>query len=274
MMPDWGKKIILGCTTTIALMMVCEMMFRVFAPSQEDIYRGDTATVWYLKPKLNRLIEKAGHSFQLKTNDVGFRGDNAKDQGGWLFLGCSTTLGWGVENGEDFVSIIGDTLSVSVHNGGQPGWSTHQAVLGVGELPAWPFEKVFVGYGVRDAQLAAKEDRQRQPTPLVFSLRSVQVLQRLRPPSAPKKMTTARVSPAAFRDNLQAIQQHFSDSEVILYAFPQVQPKADYDKVISDLGGVVWPQMGREMFFPDDEIHLNKSGHRQLSSWFVERWGG
>ena len=272
MMPDWGKKSILGCTTTIVLLMVCEMAFRILFPKPNDIYIGDTATVWYLKPNLKHQVNKEQHSFLLQTNEFGFRGEEGSMEGGWLFLGCSTTLGWGVENGEDFVSIIGRQLGIPTHNGGQPGWSTHQAVLGLDHYPEWTFDKVFVGYGVRDAQLALQADRQSRPTPALFSLRVVQVLQRLRPTPPLKSPTIRRVSATDFRANLLRIREHFSASDVIFYPFPQIEKQISYDEVIADLGGVEAPQMGAELFFDFDQIHLNVAGHRQLSAWFVEQW--
>ena len=56
---------------------------------EEDIYVGDPAYFWKLKPNLNRRIDNGSHSFTFQTNSAGFRDDEWQDGGtmvvSWVF---------------------------------------------------------------------------------------------------------------------------------------------------------------------------------------------
>ena len=96
------QKLLLSLLISISLFGLIEL----FAWSQiaDDIYSGDPSYFWKLKPNLNRKLKNGSHPFHLQTNQVGFRDTSWDESERWLFLGCSTTLGWGLSN--PMVSLI------------------------------------------------------------------------------------------------------------------------------------------------------------------------
>jgi len=270
MMPLWLKKSLLGSISTIVFFVGCEIGVRFFFPQADNIYTGDAVYFWSLKPNLDRQVDKQGHSFRLQSNELGMRGRDVASEGNWLFLGCSTTMGWGVEDEEGFVYAIGERLQIPAINGGQPGWSTHQAILGLERFKNINVERVFIGFGVRDAQLSNRLDKNSRPVPWVFSLRLVQLAKQLRP-TVVKEPTINRVPVEDFTNNLGQIRDSFGEAKVQLYAFPQATPNSEYDAVIKESGGWIFPQFDKNLFFLDDPIHLNAAGHKHLTELFIAK---
>lgn len=83
-----------------------------------------------------------------------------------LFLGCSTTFGWGVGDTESYPAVVQELLrergreEVQVINGGQPGYTSFQGLWLFGEtLQRYRADLVVFAYIVQDARRAAYTDR-------------------------------------------------------------------------------------------------------------------
>lgn len=258
---------VLGC---------CELF--AWTQMRHNIYDGDSGYFWHLKPDLDQRIANGSHPFQLTTNSLGFRDTELTSKPVWLFLGCSTTLGWGVEQEDTFLHLlqqeVGDTIDVV--NAGQPGWSSVQVLHDIPRLQSLNPTRVIIGLGVRDAQRSFIEDKYATPTPWLFRRNLFLWLQQIKGQSAgnPSKGTveppTFRVLPDDFQQNLSTIIKAFPTAEVFLYQFPQVTYSADHALVLQKIGALQTPTFTTEDFFDDDPIHLNPQGHQQLANWLVD----
>lgn len=261
--------------------------FELFAWSQleDDIYTGDPAYFWKLKPNLNRRIENGPHPFTLRTNADGFRDEEWSNAERWLFLGCSTTLGWGVDYGDGFVRQLDLHFdAVDVMNGGQPGWSTQQVLHNIDEFTSFSPTKVFVGLGVRDAQVSDHADKDAQPSPWIATLHLFRWLKQIQTKSKPKgtegvglektvhqQSTEHRVSPTDFQSALTVIQRSFPEADVVFYQFPQQNFSPAHSAVLAEMKAWKPEPFEQGDFFPDDPIHLTTVGHQKLADWFVQR---
>ena len=279
---------LLGLLTAALLLLCVEGALWLLDLPAPGLYNGDPRTVWWLRPGLDHVqpFPPADRGvFRLQTNALGLRGAPPPDAGPWtLALGCSTTFGWGVEADQAWPALLSEHIGESVVNGGEPGWSTHQARLGLDRLlrDTPPPTRVLLGYIVRDAQGALRPDADSTPTPRWQRARLTRLLTaRLRPPSADAAAPpagaawpTARVPPAAYRENLQAILARLPPSaEVWLLAFPQPDAAslAPWRAVLDTLGPpVLAPTLPPEDFFAADPIHLTPEGNAALSTWLAE----
>ena len=114
---------------------------------------------------------ETGGSFAVSTDEQGLRSPlhnvdpGADDPFRILFLGCSTTFGWGVGNALTYPALVESTLhaqghdNVQVINGGQPGHTSFQGLwLYENIASAYKPDLVFFGYVVQDARKAAYSD--------------------------------------------------------------------------------------------------------------------
>lgn len=258
---------ILGC---------CE--FLAWTQMRHNIYDGDSGYFWHLKPNLDQQIANGSHPFQLTTNSLGFRDTELTSKPVWLFLGCSTTLGWGVEQEDTFLHLlqqeIGDTIDIV--NAGQPGWSSVQVLHDISRLQSLNPTLVVIGLGVRDAQRSFVEDKYATPTPWLFRRNIFQWLQQIKGQSAGNSSKgtveppTFRVLPDDFQQNLSMIVKAFPKADVLLYQFPQVTYSPDHALVLEEMDALQPPAFTAEAFFVDDPIHLNPQGHRQLANWLMD----
>ena len=233
--------------------------------------------------KFESANENGLHPFILQTNPDGFRDAPWDDRERWLFLGCSTTLGWGVDQRDGFVHLLDQHFpSVDVMNGGQPGWSTQQVLQNMEEFQSFSPTKVFVGLGVRDAQLSSRMDKDARPSPWIANLNVFKWLQQLKTraqkgentagaTSNENVMTVSRVSPDDFRASLLQIQDSFPEAEVTVYQFPQLDFARAHSVVLAEMGAWKTEPFDLSDFFEDDPIHLTVNGHKRLAGWFVER---
>ncbi len=83
-----------------------------------------------------------------------------------LFLGCSTTFGWGVDDQESYPAVLESIISerghedVQVINGGQPGYTSFQGLWFYKNIARrYRPDLVFFTYVVQDARKAAYTDR-------------------------------------------------------------------------------------------------------------------
>jgi hypothetical protein len=173
-----------------------------------------------------------------------------------------------VEAEQSWPAQLADLIGQPVINGGQPGWSSHQARLGAGRWLALRPSRVILGYMVRDAQLAPRPDREARAQHPLWGLSLSRALLGLRPAGPPATATAGqpRVSPEDYAQNLKALIAEAAPAEVWLLAFPMVEPARAWRESLEGLGPpVLSPELPREAFFPDDPIHLTAEGHARLA---------
>jgi lysophospholipase L1-like esterase len=114
---------------------------------------------------------ETGGSFAVTTDAQGLRAPlhsldpGANDPFRIMFLGCSTTFGWGVGDDETYAALVERSLreqghsEVEVINAGQPGHTSFQGLwLYQTVAAAYRPDLVFFGYTVQDARKAAYSD--------------------------------------------------------------------------------------------------------------------
>lgn len=231
------------------------------------LIEGDPAVVWWLRANLDRDVPFGDGSFHVTTNELGLRGDLPPAEGPWtLVLGCSTTFGWGVEVDKAWPARLAADLGEPVVNGGVPGWSTHQAVLGAGRYLDLEPTRVVLAYIVRDAQAARAPDARSRPTPLLLRTSLARLLAGARPATQqPPAGDTTRVPPDAYAANLRILVRMAAPAQVVLMAFPQRQPATAWVDAMKSVGPTLDVSLASGDFFPEDPIHLTAAGHRHLA---------
>lgn len=266
-----------GVLVALAVLGLLELGLRAVGIPDPGLYAGDPSHLWWLRPGLDREVPgpESGTSFRVRTNELGLRGSPPPSEGPWtLALGCSTTFGWGVDEHQAWPAVLADLLGQPVINGGQPGWSTHQA-LAVSErwLELGP-TRVILGFIVRDAQPASRPDHLARPSSWLWRSQLGRGLQALLLRSAgPARPSTGgpRVSPEHFEENLSGLVALAGDTPVVLLAFPQIHPADEHIAAMARVGPpVVAPQLSRDLFFPSDPIHLTVAGHQALAQQLAE----
>ena len=268
-MNTW-QKILLSGVVVLAFFLGLEGLCWVLLPT--DIYQGDIGYFWKLRANLDYLVDKPEYKFQLHTNSLGYRDTEIDEQSPkWLFLGCSTTLGWGVEEEETFVELLEAEMSIQAINAGQPGWSTQQALLNIEEFKNIEADVVVIGFGVRDAQWSNREDKDSAPRSWMTQRNIFRWLgSRKSSSTVPQTEQVHRVSVVDFQQNLAQLIAAFPSAKVLVYAFPQVQMAEEYLEAIRSVGGVVVTGFSQEDFFAGDPIHITPQGHTKLRTWFTE----
>lgn len=259
-------KVTFSLILTLLLMLLIEGIG--WLNMRSELYQGDVGYFWKMKPTLSREISEP-QPFLLQTNSEGFRDDErSSNLKTVLLLGCSTTLGWGVNREETFEFLLDSAHpDVTFINGGQPGWSSHQIAMNGSEFSAWEPNVVLVGVGVRDAQASNREDATARPTPWLLSRYSVRWLQSLLNREREKSLKsgdTVRVPAASFGSNLEKIADSFPNATVYFYMFPQVSLSSEHQDVVNTVEHWTMSEFTSEDFFKNDPIHLNTIGHRKL----------
>jgi lysophospholipase L1-like esterase len=265
-------KPILGLSTSVVMLGLIEGGLWLADVPPAGLYEGDLSTVWWLRPGLDttqRLVEE-DLTFTITTNRLGLRGPPPPEEGPWtLALGCSTTFGWGVAAEEAWPAVLSDLTGQTIINGGTPGWSTHQAVLGASRWLDLKPDRVILGYIVRDAQAAPRTDAESRPTPWLMRSHVARLLaSRLKAPAAPASpLPAVRVPVDAYRANLERLIAMAGEAEVILLDFPHQEERvSQWSAVLWELPRpVISPKLDSAAFFEHDPIHLNAAGHRALS---------
>ncbi len=265
-----------GIGLALAMLGLLEGALRLLQFPDTGIYRGDPATVWWLRPDLDQFVhhQEMAEDFLVQTGGEGFRGGDPPASGEWwLALGCSTTFGWGVEAEEAWPALLSQELGFPVVNGGVPGWSTHQAVRGV---EAWSHLKpsgVLIALNVRDVSQAAQPDHEVLPSPWVERLNLMKALRKMGATGRglPNPEGPVRVPVERYRANLQALESFYGDTPVVFLAFPSLKPGLDHRRVLREVGGLDLPELPESAFFEADPIHLNARGHRLLSQLLATR---
>ena len=244
--------------------MCLEGVLQLFEIPSKGLYQGDPATLWTLRPNLEQRISNTPYPFSVRTDQNGFRG--LAQEGSWLALGCSTTFGWGVEQEEAWPAVLSNEIGIPIINGGVPGWSTHQAKQKVGDWNRFSPPVVLVSYIVRDAQVSTRPDSAAKPSPFWSNLQLFRLLN-LSLSSSKNSVSegdTHRVPVQEYQQNLQKIQDAFPNSRVLFFAFPQIEPAQEWIDIIQSFP-YIKTQASNDWFFPEDEIHLNPIGHKNLA---------
>lgn len=271
-MRNQAKKAFFGFIFAGFILLFAEASFQLFNIPDRGIYAGDPATVWWLKPNLERsLSHPDSGTFQFSTGEDGFRGTAPPVKGDWvLVLGCSTTFGWGVDDGQAWPALLSQMSGVHIVNGGVPGWTTHQALSGLSRWKTLKPTQVLISYGVRDAQLASNEDKASHPTPFIFKSQLMRLFGRLFPISSRQK-TVPRVSLSDYQANLRAITAFFEATPTHSMVFPQRNIELEYADVLRTTAPVL--DVGNfqdSNFFDADPIHLNERGNQLLAERLVQ----
>ena len=274
-------KALLGALIAALALAGVEGLLRIAAWPDPGLYEGDPASLWYLRPDLDREVPHpdAG-SFRVQTNAAGLRGAAPPTRGPWtLALGCSTTFGWGVAEADAWPAQLAARIGEPVVNGGVPGWSTEQAVAGADRWLQQGPTRVILAYLVRDAWPADRPDATAAPTPWPLRTRLAALLRPQTEPShaAPASLpstpaASSRVPPDRFRDNLARLIAASGDAEVVLLAFPTRSPAAvaPWVERMRAAGPTLAPVLASEAFFATDPVHLTASGHGALAQAVAE----
>jgi lysophospholipase L1-like esterase len=136
--------------TMLLLIPVAEILVRVVSPqtlpSQEFIrgfvlegmYVADEHAGYRLAPEYSGKIDRNGIVTTFSTNSLGLRGDEIGEKVGVRILafGDSFTWGWGVDQGEEWVHVVGDELrrrtssdAIEALNAGVNGYGTENEKL-------------------------------------------------------------------------------------------------------------------------------------------------
>ena len=142
-------------------------------PSVEAAFEHNTI---YWLTDANQVETQTPHdelstTFPVTTDSYGLRAPihgTEKPAGTFriLTMGCSTTFGWGVADGESYPAVLESLVHeagydhVEVINGGQPGYTSFQGMwLWEEVLKYYEPDLVLVGYVVQDARDAAYTDQ-------------------------------------------------------------------------------------------------------------------
>lgn len=266
------RAVLLGICTGALLLGALEAALALAGLPDPGLYEGDPATAWFLRPELDRVVPGPDGPFRVRTDARGLRRE-APEAPRILALGCSTTFGWGVEDGEAWPARLAALTGQAVANGGQPGWSTHQAVLGVSRYADLHPEGVILAFGVRDATPARRPDHEARPTPW---LQRTHLFRLTRsggaPGSAPTPQgDTFRVPPEIYAANLHRLVADLAPARVVLLAFPQREPATPWVDALRGVAAAVgipaWtPTLPDDAFFPTDPMHLTPRGHDLLAA--------
>lgn len=269
--------LLLSSALTLACLGLLEGALALLDLPPQGLLEGDPGYLWWLRPGIEheQPFPQEGRTFRVHINPHGWRGRPLPETGAFtLALGCSTTFGWGVEDGETWPAQLELLLNEPVVNGGIPGFSTHQAVLGLERLGQLRAARVILAYLVRDSQQAPRPDRASRPSPWLFQTRLLRLLLQVRgalEESAtpgrlwPDEPSQARVPPAELTANLIRLKAAWPNAEVLLLAFPQLEPPRPWIEAMRKAGRTLEPTLERDAFFPHDPVHLTAAGHRALA---------
>lgn len=169
-----GRRLLFSLLPMIVVLVSAEAGLRAAGWPPRPSSFDHNSVYWVLEPGLDRASTphpEESRAFHMSTDRRGLRAplhEGEKPPGVLrvLALGCSTTLGWGVEDDESYpavlekLAIAGGHAQVQVLNGGQPGYTSFQGLwLWDTTLRATAPDVVLIGYVVQDARKAAYTDR-------------------------------------------------------------------------------------------------------------------
>lgn len=236
----WPRKLIFSLLPLVVVLGSAELGLRAAGWPPPTGHFDHNSPYWVLDPDQRQAViphPEEQSTFLLSTDSHGLRAplhDEPKAIGSTriMALGCSTTLGWGVNDDQSYPARLealghAEGLSLEVVNGGQPGYTTFQGLwLWDTVLSSYNPDIVLIGYVVQDARRSAYTDRSQAvlsqdhrflkdhllwQSRVYLGLRAllgaVQVRAKERPTGSAPDDTSGvyRVPPAEYRDNLRAL---------------------------------------------------------------------
>ncbi len=249
-----------------------ESGLRLFGIPDPGLYAGDVGSLWTLRaemPSRQVPFRERGTSFAVRTNRLGFRGEEPAS-GGIVCLGDSTTFGWGVEEEEAWPARLAALLGEATVNGGVPGYSTVQGLATLDTALSLRPRLVVVAYLVRDAELGQGPDRLRVAGVAPPSLALFRLIRELRGARPAPPGTTFRVPPEEYAANVRELARRIREagSEVQVLAFPMRTPPVAHLTALQALRTdvpILAPSLPDESFFVEDPIHLTPAGNAALA---------
>lgn len=311
-----ARRVIFSLVPLVVLMGGAEIGLRVVGWPRPDGSFTHNTPYWVLDPNLHEqpfAHPETGTTFAVTTDPNGLRAPIHpvdKPPGHWrvMALGCSTTFGWGVDDAESYPARL-EVLAhdagydqVEVINGGQPGYTTFQALwLWDRTLRAYQPDVVLLGYVIQDARKAAytdesqavlQQDNRYLKTHVLYrsrvylGLRSllgqIQVRAKER---APGEGGVYRVPPEDYAEHLRALVADVRavGATPVMFGYPL--EREGYTRVhrrilhaAAEELGVPWfdpqPQMEqasreRTLYFPQDKGHANAAGNDLIARWVL-----
>lgn len=157
--------VLLVIGTLVVLVPVAEIVVRIVSPqtlpSQEfirgfvlkDMYVADDEAGYRLAPGFSGTIRRGDVSTSFSTNSLGLRAPEigAKTRARVLAFGDSFTWGWGVDQGEEWISVVGRELDVEAINCGVNGYGTENELALLKRIgPELEPDLVLVGFFAND----------------------------------------------------------------------------------------------------------------------------
>ncbi len=285
--------------------------------AQHDLPYEHNKPYWITDPGLADQPfphRETGGSFTVSTDAQGLRAPlhelkPSTDPFRILFLGCSTTFGWGVADHETYPALVEATLreqghsGVEVINGGQPGHTSFQG--------SWLYQTVasdyqpdlvFFGYVVQDARKAAYSDASQAllqqdaqllkgsvlyKSRLYLGLRTLIDTYRIQAKERADggEDGVYRVSREDFVSNIRGFEElaEADGAELVLFDFPLERSgyTAEHRRLVriaADELGVKHLDIQAEMerastaqtlYFPKDPGHANAAGHALIAEHVV-----
>lgn len=279
-----GLRALAGVAGAAVVLGLLEGALRLSPWPDPGLFAGDPATVWVLRPGLDREVPGPAGPFRVRTDDRGHRqgGAGAAASGPLtVVLGCSTSFGWGVPGEAAWPAQLAHLGGQRVVNAAVPGWTSLQARRALpahlGDLVP---DRLILAFGVRDGWPAPRADAAARPTPALLRSRTAALLRALRPggapaaaPWPPPAAPAVRVSPADYAENLAALRALYPDAELRVLVFPHPADRGPWTAAAAPLGPVLDPGFRAEWAFAEDPVHLTAAGHRALAARVWAAWG-
>ncbi len=306
-----GRRIAFSLVPVVVLFAGGEIAARStgWPQAEHDLPFEHNQPFWLTDPDLTDSAfphRETGGSFTVSTDANGLRAPihapeaQGDDPFRVMFLGCSTTFGWGVNDDETYPARVQSMLAqqshdVQVFNGGQPGYTSFQGLWLYDTLLAtYQPDLVFFGYVVQDARKAAYDDASQALLQQDARLLKQSVLYRSRLYLGLRTLVNARriqskereeggeqgvfrVSRQDFVDNIRSFEAmtQRDGAELVLFDFPLERSGYTSEhrrlvRIAADELDLPHLDIQREveqathqqtLYFPKDPGHANAEGH-------------
>ncbi|MFH1467951.1 MAG: SGNH/GDSL hydrolase family protein [Pseudomonadota bacterium] len=279
--------------------------------ARTDLTFEHNQSYWVADPGLDHHPyphRETGGAFTVSTDQQGLRyplhplePSAGADPFRVMFLGCSTTFGWGVDDEQTYPARVQASLDaqgrrgIEVFNAGQPGHTSFQGLwFYQNALRAYHPDLVFFGYVVQDARLAAYSDASQAllqqdarflkqtllyHSHLYLGLRTLIDAWRIRSKERDESGHEGvyRVSREDYVENIRAFARLTArdDARLVLFDFPL--ERAGYTREHRRLVRIAAEELdlphldiqaeveeasrSQELYFPKDPGHANAEGH-------------
>jgi lysophospholipase L1-like esterase len=314
------QKAIFSVLPLILLVVGAEALLRVtgWPPSGGKQVFEHSEPFWITDPDLRTHPfphREMDASFSVSTDAQGLRAplhtlEKPRDTYRILFLGCSTTFGWGVDDEQSYPARLQAALDtkgyagIEVLNGGQPGYTSFQGLWFLKHTGLrYDPDLVVFGYVVQDARRAAYTDRSQAVLQrdarflkdhllyrlhLYLGARQLIDDYRIRAKERDAEGTsgTWRVPPEDYVANLREMDRlvRSHSARLALFGFPLEREgyTGDHRRLLriaaTELGLPHFdPQKTMEdesrkraLYFPRDKGHANAEGLALIADWLLE----